>query len=310
MTLQIFTDGASKGNPGESGAGAVIFQDGKEIKRITKYLGKKTNNEAEYQAVIEALKEVVSMKTNENILLFSDSEFLVRQLKGEYAVKAQTIKPLFEQVDNLRKNLQLKVQWVPRDNNKIADELANLAITNKNDREIAEKTTSTQQQTILTTQKKNSSLPNTSNPESTSIVSTASNVQTSQSHKTRSKVSGAPKLLVDKAFFGKINCLKIQFNSDKECYFHLGLEKNKVWDWQKVKMNSSELGDIIHLLKKEEGKCSFFHSFGTNKTQIWCNKSEKGFSIKIGSVSKNIATGEAEVLRIILEEIIKKTYME
>ena len=56
MVLQIFTDGASRGNPGEAGAGAVIFQNGEEIKRVVKYLGKKTNNEAEYTAVIEAIK--------------------------------------------------------------------------------------------------------------------------------------------------------------------------------------------------------------------------------------------------------------
>lgn len=296
MTLQIFTDGASKGNPGIAGAGAVIFRDGKELKRLTKFLGKKTNNEAEYQAVIEVLKEVVSMNVDENILLFSDSEFLVRQLKGEYAVKAQTIKPLFEQVDTLRKTMNLKVQWIPREDNKIADELANQAITDKKDC-IPEKETQigqiTTREQFLST---NSRAPS-SNSQGPTLKSLGS------------RVSSSPKLLVDKAFFGKINCLKIQFNSEKECYFHLGLEKNKVWDWQKVKMNSNELGDIIYLLKKEIGKCSFFHSFGTSKTQIWCNKSEKGFSIKIGQVSKNIVIGEAEVLRVLLEEIIKLTYI-
>lgn len=258
MVLQIFTDGASRGNPGDAGAGVVIFKDGEEIKRIEKYLGKKTNNEAEYGAVVEALKYVTQNNlSGENILLFSDSEFLTKQLKGEYAVKSPKIKPLFEEVDKLRKNLKFNVNWVPREDNKIADSIANEAIDNNKFNK--------NQQTV-----------------DNSI------------------------LLLDKAFFGKINCLKIQLNNDFDCYFHLGLDTKGEWSWIKVKMSINELGDIIHLLRQEIAKCSFFHSFGDNKTQIWCNKSEKGFSIKIDKISKNLSIGESEVLRVILEEIIKR----
>ena len=113
------------------------------------------------------------------------------------------------------------------------------------------------------------------------------------------------KLKLDKAFFGKINCLKIQMNQKDEIYFHIGISKDSKWNWIKVKMNDSELGEIINLLKKENGKSSFFHSFNENKTQIWCNKSNTGFSIKIKDISKNLTLGESEVLRIILEESIK-----
>lgn len=292
MTLQIFTDGASKGNPGKAGAGAVIFQDGVEIQRLTKFLGEKTNNEAEYSAVILALEAVKTLKLEkENILLFSDSEFLVRQLKGEYAVKAEKIKPLYDAVNSLRKGLQIKFQWVPRDNNKIADELANKAISD-NGKKTQNNSTKSLETNIMTESKtrddaKSQKKVNTISPQ----VSSRSSSPTS--------------LLIDEAFFGKINCLKIQFNTQKECYFHLGLDTKGKWDWQKVKMSNNELGEIIWLLKRDIGKCAFFHSFGTSKTQIWCNKSEKGFSIKVDKVSKNLSIGEAEVLRVLLEEIIK-----
>ena len=114
------------------------------------------------------------------------------------------------------------------------------------------------------------------------------------------------KLLVDKAFFGKINCLKVQVNDEKDVYFHMGLldQKKDEWNWEKVKMSDVELGQIVHVLKKEEGKCSFFHSFNDKKTQIWCNKSATSFSIKVKETSKNLSVGEFEVFRILLEKVI------
>lgn len=116
------------------------------------------------------------------------------------------------------------------------------------------------------------------------------------------------KFILNKAFFGKINCLKILMNTQNETYFHLGIvnEDKKNWDWKKVKMSDSELGEIVNLLKKTTGTCSFFHSFKDQKTQIWCNKSETSFNIKIADVSKNLSKGEYETLRIILEECIRK----
>ncbi len=113
------------------------------------------------------------------------------------------------------------------------------------------------------------------------------------------------KFILNKAFFGKINCLKVLMNTEGEVYFHLGLKDSKeVWNWKKVKMSDTELGDIVNVLNKEESKCSFFHSFKDVKTQIWCNKSEKSFNIKIGDASKNLTIGEFEVLRILIEKCI------
>ncbi|MCA9495878.1 MAG: ribonuclease HI family protein [Nanoarchaeota archaeon] len=260
--INIFTDGASRGNPGNAGIGVAIYEGNSLKKEISNFLGKKTNNEAEYLAVIEALNYLKENKIA-TANLFSDSEFLVKQLNGEYKVKAEKIKPLYEKVQTTLKNLKVSFHWIPREDNSLADSLANKGIDDK-------KTNS------------NSKL------------------------KAFSNNSTMENLKLDKVFFGKINCLKIQMNSQNEIYFHMGIlkEKNKEWVWEKVKMSDVELGEIINLLRKENGKCSFFHSFADKKTQIWCNKSETSFSIKISAVSKNLSIGEFETLRIILENCI------
>ena len=121
-----------------------------------------------------------------------------------------------------------------------------------------------------------------------------------------SKFESPSNLIFEKAFFGKINCLKIQLSKEKEIYFHLGLLKSGVWDWKKVKMSDVEIGEMIYLLKKEEGKCAFYHKWANGKTQIWCNKGDKGFNVKIDEVSKNLSIGETEVLRILLEECLRR----
>jgi len=112
--------------------------------------------------------------------------------------------------------------------------------------------------------------------------------------------------ILNRAFFGKINCLKVLMNSQKEVYFHLGLlDNNDMWQWKKVKMSDNELGEIINVLNRTDGSCSFYHSYNDKKAQIWCKKSEKSFNIKINAVSKNLAIGEFEVLRICLEQCIR-----
>ena len=115
------------------------------------------------------------------------------------------------------------------------------------------------------------------------------------------------KILLNKAFFGKINCLKILMNSDREVYFHLGLkDKNDMWVWKKVKMSDIELGSIIDVLNKpDEGACSFYHAYDGKKAQIWCKKSEKSMNIKINDLSKNLTAGEFTVLRVLLEQCIR-----
>ena len=127
--LHIYTDGASRGNPGDAGAGAVICNTrGKIIKKIKRYLGNTTNNVAEYLALIIALQEALKFKA-EVIHLYLDSELIVRQIKGIYKVKDRKMKFLSHQAKKLLSQfIQYDIICIDRKKNKKADELANLAI--------------------------------------------------------------------------------------------------------------------------------------------------------------------------------------
>ncbi len=127
--LVINIDGASKGNPGRAGIGAVVCgPDGTEIKKIRQYLGVATNNVAEYTALIYALQEALMLRAD-RVVVYSDSELLVKQLAGEYMVKDEVLKRLKKQVEHLRGGFEdVRVEHVGRENNKIADLLANQAV--------------------------------------------------------------------------------------------------------------------------------------------------------------------------------------
>lgn len=127
--LYIYTDGASRGNPGEAGAGIVVYDEhGTIIKEIKKYLGHTTNNVAEYLALIIALKEAIQLKADV-VHLFLDSELVVRQIKGIYKVKDKKMRVLFGEVKKLLSNfMQYHITCIDRRKNREADKLANLAI--------------------------------------------------------------------------------------------------------------------------------------------------------------------------------------
>lgn len=126
--LVIYTDGASRGNPGPAGAGVVILDGKKKIKEISKYLGETTNNIAEYSAVVIALEEALALKADE-VVIKLDSELAAKQLNGEYKVKDQEIRKLFEKVLGiLRVFKRFEVRHIERAKNKEADKLANKAI--------------------------------------------------------------------------------------------------------------------------------------------------------------------------------------
>ncbi|MBD3164521.1 hypothetical protein GF323_04925 [Candidatus Woesearchaeota archaeon] len=112
------------------------------------------------------------------------------------------------------------------------------------------------------------------------------------------------RLLLNKAFFGKKNCFKVALNERRECYFHFGMEKNGSYEWKKVKMSDAELGEISQVLRKERNSTAFFHNFNGNKTQIWVNRKDNHFFIKVRELSKSFSEGEQEVLRILLERAI------
>ncbi len=128
-TAIIFTDGASRGNPGRAGAGFVIYSvEGEKLREGSYYLGNKTNNQAEYEALIRALETAVDMGIRK-IEIRSDSQLLIRQLQGSYRVKSPNIIPLYEKVKSLLENFSdVRLKHIPRELNKEADALANRGI--------------------------------------------------------------------------------------------------------------------------------------------------------------------------------------
>jgi probable phosphoglycerate mutase len=122
-------DGASRGNPGPASY-AVILRgpDGQTLFEIGKYLGRATNNVAEYYALITAL-DYAAAQHIERLLVRSDSELLVRQMQGRYKVKSPDLRPLFERAQKLARGFaHFAVEHVPRELNRDADELANIAL--------------------------------------------------------------------------------------------------------------------------------------------------------------------------------------
>lgn len=128
-SVEIFIDGASRGNPGPSGIG-IVFLDGNKnvVKKLFKFIGNVTNNIAEYTALIYALQEALIDKY-EDVTVKSDSELLIKQLKQEYKVKNENLKPFYEQFLHLSRGFN-KVEAVSiyRKDNGLADKLANKAI--------------------------------------------------------------------------------------------------------------------------------------------------------------------------------------
>jgi len=128
--VKIFIDGASRGNPGKAGVGFVFLdKENKVILEGYKYLGVKTNNEAEYQALILAL-ETALKKGLKNIEIYSDSELLVKQINRDYKVRNKNLLTKFNKAIDLLNNFEYKISHIPREKNKIADKLANIAIDN------------------------------------------------------------------------------------------------------------------------------------------------------------------------------------
>lgn len=127
--LQIFIDGAARGNPGPAGAGIFMTDpEGNVVDEISKYLGESTNNVAEYTALIFGMEEARNKKAKE-LIINTDSELLAKQLGGEYKVKNPTLKVLHKKVQTLLKSFdEVRVNRIEREKNKQADRLANEAI--------------------------------------------------------------------------------------------------------------------------------------------------------------------------------------
>jgi ribonuclease HI len=133
-TLEIYTDGASQGNPGPSAYAFIFVIDKEVVYQQTQFIGHQTNNQAEYRAIIEALTKA-RKKTNQNIIVYSDSELVIKQLKGDYQVRKKHLAVLFDKVLNFSKYFKnIEFNHVPRTNKwiKIADRLCNSSLKEKN----------------------------------------------------------------------------------------------------------------------------------------------------------------------------------
>ena len=137
MTLIVYTDGGSRGNPGPAAAAFIIADSsGRPIKQSGVYLGVTTNNQAEYQAVLQALTWISQNQitySSEKIDFYLDSELVARQLSGQYKIKSKELILLALRVKNIQnllssQNIQIAFYSIPRELNKSADRLVNQAL--------------------------------------------------------------------------------------------------------------------------------------------------------------------------------------
>lgn len=129
--LKIFCDGGSRGNPGPA-ASAFVVKDGHTVlHKGSSYLGKTTNNIAEYKSVIMALTWLhKNSKKKTSITLILDSQLVVKQLNGDYKIKNKTLKELAFFIKRLERKIESTVtyQWYPRSKNRVADRLVNIEL--------------------------------------------------------------------------------------------------------------------------------------------------------------------------------------
>jgi len=144
--LVIYADGAVRGNPGPAGIGVVIENErGRVLKEVSQFVGHKTNNQAEYIALIQGLEAAAEYQADA-VQVRLDSELLVRQLRGEYKVKSPLLKPLRNKVQKLLARYKVVgIEHIERQYNRAADRLANRAIDAAPLDELAESTTDNHQ---------------------------------------------------------------------------------------------------------------------------------------------------------------------
>ncbi len=125
----IFTDGVAEPNPGPAAIGATIKDEqGRLITAISQGIGRATNNQAEYRAIIAALENAIKLGASQ-VDMRSDSELVVRQINGRYRVKNASLKPLYQKVKQLQSQLKgFTITHIPRRQNTEADSLASKAL--------------------------------------------------------------------------------------------------------------------------------------------------------------------------------------
>ncbi len=125
--ISAHIDGASRGNPGLSGIGVLLMKDNSKIKEISQFVGRQTNNRAEYLALKKALQEAIEF--DDEIIIFSDSNLVIQQRNKQYKIRNKDLKILSREISNLEQRYKsINYKYIPRNENKYADWLANRAI--------------------------------------------------------------------------------------------------------------------------------------------------------------------------------------
>lgn len=127
--MMVYADGGSRGNPGPSAIGVEVLDDsGKVLRQISEAIGRATNNQAEYRALIAGLEAAASLGAQE-VVVRLDSQLLVRQVQGLYRVQSPGLQPLYQRVVALRTRFsRFSIEHVPREENRRADALVNRAL--------------------------------------------------------------------------------------------------------------------------------------------------------------------------------------
>lgn len=129
---RLCIDGAARNNPGPAGAGAVIYKNGKIFEKHGFFLGSRTNNQAEYMALIIGIYYVKKQYNEaDHVEIVSDSQLLVRQFNGEYRIKHPELKPLHMLANNMLAGVVFTISHVLREKNEEADAMANIGLDKK-----------------------------------------------------------------------------------------------------------------------------------------------------------------------------------
>ena len=131
--LVVNIDGASRGNPGPAGIGVVFVRDNRRITEYKEFIGKKTNNQAEYAALKKALQ--IASTFDDELTVLSDSQLIVNQRTKLYKVRSKQLKIIFREISNLERRFKMVIyKHIPREKNEYADLLANQAIDEHNNK--------------------------------------------------------------------------------------------------------------------------------------------------------------------------------
>lgn len=136
MRILIEADGGSRGNPGPAGSGTRIsdFETGELLAEICQFIGEATNNVAEYRALVAGLEWVAQTYPDAQVLVRMDSKLVIEQMAGRWKIKHPDMRDLAIEANRFASQLSVTYQWVPREENSAADELANWAMDNRQDR--------------------------------------------------------------------------------------------------------------------------------------------------------------------------------